>query len=131
MNTLRGVKFNNSVRYIGNGKDGQEPFGYVCDLRIYPRILLQKEIKYLCTYDKNIKLICNIEDKTKNKDVLSEIINMSILKDLKKIIGESFLTNPETCAIALECVSLMCFASTRMRLETAKIGIFEQASSLV
>lgn len=120
--TLKGVYSNLSARYIGNNKQGTEPFGYLCDMRIYQRKLESKEIKYLCTYDKTIKLLCNKEyrDARDYKDVLSVFVTSKVLGDLRRIITETQTTNPETCAMALQCVSLMCFSSTKMRLEAAK-----------
>ena len=36
---ISGVYTSTSISYIGNNKDGNEPFGYICDLRIYPKVL--------------------------------------------------------------------------------------------
>ena len=39
------------IKYIGNSKDKREPFGVLCDFRIYANILSLQQIKEISNYN--------------------------------------------------------------------------------
>ena len=41
------------------------------------------------------------------------------------MITENSKSNYELCAVALQCISLLCYNSRGMRLEVTKIGVFD------
>lgn len=114
-----------NIKYIGNSKDLEEPFGYCCDIRIYPGLLDEKsEIAKLGVYHKQIQLIHNV-------DFIKICDDYKVVSELKKIIYESQNHNTEQCALALKAVAFLCYFSTKMRLDSAKQNLFDTALSFI
>ena len=51
--SIQKVKCKLEAKYIGNSGSLKQPFGYVCDLRIYNKVVPEKSIKILGHYDKH------------------------------------------------------------------------------
>ncbi|CAD8048893.1 unnamed protein product [Paramecium sonneborni] len=113
------------IQFIGNSGTLDQPIGYVCDLRIYPKILNDQEIKSLSSYDKKQVLI-----NSKN-DLIEQILSNRIILDFKRLLGYFTGKNSEALVQALQILSKLCQATTIFRLECAKYGIFDLAMQLL
>ncbi|CAD8136966.1 unnamed protein product [Paramecium pentaurelia] len=113
------------IQFIGNSASLDQPIGYICDLRIYPRILNDQEIKTLSYYDKK-QVVLN----SKN-DIVELILSNRVILDLKRLLGYFTGKNSEALIQTLQILSKLCQATTIFRLECAKYGIFDLAMQLL
>ncbi|CAD8142232.1 unnamed protein product [Paramecium octaurelia] len=113
------------IQFIGNSGTLDQPIGYICDLRIYPKILNDQEIKSLSYYDKKQVMI-----NSKN-DLVDQILSNRIILDLKRLLGYFTGKNSEALIQTLQILSKLCQATTIFRLECAKYGIFDLAMQLL
>ncbi|CAD8051864.1 unnamed protein product [Paramecium sonneborni] len=109
------------IQFIGNSGNLDQPIGYICDLRIYPKILNDQEIKSLSSYDKKQVLLNN------KNDLVDQILSNKIILDLKRLLGLFTSKNTEALIQTLQILSKLCQATTIFRLECVKCGIFDIA----
>ncbi|CAD8049651.1 unnamed protein product [Paramecium primaurelia] len=113
------------IQYIGNSGTLDQPIGYICDLRIYPKILNDQEIKSLSYYDKKQVMLNN------KNDIVDQILSNRIILDLKRLLGYFTGKNSEALIQTLQILSKLCQATTIFRLECVKYGIFDLAMQLL
>ncbi|CAK55676.1 unnamed protein product (macronuclear) [Paramecium tetraurelia] len=113
------------IQFIGNSASLDQPIGYICDLRIYPRILNETEIKTLSYYDKKQVML------NSKSDIVDQILSNKVIVDLKRLLGYFTGKNSEALIQALQILSKLCQATTIFRLECAKYGIFDLAMQLL
>ncbi|CAD8148493.1 unnamed protein product [Paramecium pentaurelia] len=113
------------IQYIGNSGTLDQPIGYICDLRIYPKILNDQEIKSLSYYDKKQVMLNN------KNDLVDQILSNRIILDLKRLLGYFTGKNSEALIQTLQILSKLCQATTIFRLECVKYGIFDLAMQLL
>jgi len=66
------------IGYVGNSKDGQEPFGIFCDLRIFNTLLTERQVAHLAFYETDIEM--GLPDKISQQMLEHGIIDLLIEK---------------------------------------------------
>lgn len=90
-----------NIRFICNSAILNQPFGYICDLRIYQKIISEADVKTLGHYDKHHQRLNHSSDIYGKMDELK-------LNELKRLLGDYIVRSSETTTEILDVIQKLC-----------------------